>query len=123
MGLDYLNNVALNLVSIHVLNPLQLHFVPRINIRGFGMTREKHENIPPAKISTLTVCIYIVYILFHFCHAVGREKSWMGCEEKGSNVSGMCVCVCVCVCVSVCACVCVCACVGACVIVYVRGSI
>ena len=57
MGLDYLNNVTLNLVSSHVLNPLQLHFVPRINIRGFGMTREKRENIPPAKISTLTVLI------------------------------------------------------------------
>ena len=55
MGLNYLNNVALNLVSSHVLNPLPLHFVPRINIRGFGMTREKRENKPPAKISTLTV--------------------------------------------------------------------
>ena len=55
MGLDYLNNVALNLVSSHVLNPLPFHFVPRVNIRGFGMTREKCENKPPAKISTLTV--------------------------------------------------------------------
>ena len=55
MGLNYLNNVALNLVSSHVLNPLPLHFVPRINIRGFGMTREKRKNKPPAKISTLTV--------------------------------------------------------------------
>ena len=57
MGLNYLNNVALNFVSSHVLNPLLLYFVPRINICGFGMTCEKCENKPPAKISTLTVSL------------------------------------------------------------------